>query len=210
MATFSSTLDADLARCAFRRLPPLDPLPSAPAVEAAGRAAGLPLPADFVDFCARHGAGAFDGTVMLALPAGCALGPEFCVDMLYGVGGDPDRDALALAADTYADRLPADMVPVGTDPGGNLLLLGCGPRAGVFAWDHEHRELRPGEFDRRIDELKRIGIDVGLYDIDQLLWLWDERFPERVSNPTGYGNLYRVADSFARMGTAFVHRPEPG
>jgi hypothetical protein len=208
MATSPSILDADLARCTFYRLPPRVPVPSPSAIEAAGRAAGLPLPADFVDFCGRHGAGAFDDDVMLGLPAGCALGPEFCVDILYGIGGDPDRDALVQATDTYADRLPADMLPVGSDPGGNLLLLGCGTRTGVFAWDHEHRELAPGDFDRRVDELKRIGIDVGLYDIDQLLWLWDERFPERVSNPTGYGNLYPVADSFTSLCAAFVPQPD--
>jgi len=119
--------------------------------------------------------------------------------VLFGVGGDPDRDALALVADTYEDRLPAGAVPIGTDPGGNLVLLGCGPLTGVFVWDHEHRELADGELDRRIDDLRRAGIDVTLYDIDQLLWLWDESFPDRVRNPTGYGNLYRLAGSFTEM-----------
>ncbi len=199
MATSPNGIDADLIRCGFRRLPPVGPLPTPQVVESAGRAAGFSLPSDYVDFCARFGAGAFDRTVMLALPPGCALGPEFRVDVLFGVGGDPDRDALVLVAGTYEDRLPAGSIPIGTDPGGNLLLLGCGPLTGVFAWDHEHRELADGEFDRRVDDLRGAGIDVSLYDIDQLLWLWDESFPDRVRNPTGYGNLYRLADSFAEM-----------
>jgi hypothetical protein len=206
MATSPTGIDAHLVRCGFRRLPPLEPLPTPRAVEANGRAAGFSLPPDYVDFCARHGTGAFDRTVMLPLPPGCALGPEFRVDVLFGVGGDPDRDALALVAGTYEDRLPAGAIPIGTDPGGNLLLLGCGPLTGVFAWDHEHRELADGELDRRTDDLRGSGIDVSLYDIDQLLWLWDESFPERVRNPTGYGNLYLIASSFANTAAALLVR----
>ena len=206
MATSPTHIDADLARCGFRRLPPLGPLPSAQTIEAAGRAAGFPLPPDFVDFCVRHGTGAFDRSVMLPLPAGSALGPEFRVDVLFAIGGDTDRDALALIAGPYEDRLPAGAVPVGTDPGGNLLLLGCGPLAGIFAWDHEHGELAAGEFDRRVDDLRRARIDVSVYDIDQLLWLWDESFPDSVRNPTGYGNLYRVAGSFTEMCAALLVR----
>jgi hypothetical protein len=208
MATPFSEIDVDLTRCGFRRLPPLGPLPAAKAVEAAGRAAGTPLAADYAAFCASHGTGAFDRTVMLPLPTGCPLGPEMRIEILFGVGGgDSDRDALALAGDTYEDRLPPGMVPVGTDPGGDLLLLGSGGLAGVFVWDHEHRELAAGEFDRRVAELRSGGIHVEDYDIDQLLWLWDETFPDRVLNPTGYGNLYRVAESFAAMCAAFRTMP---
>ena len=200
MATPHSEIDADLTRCGFRRLPPLGRLPTTSAVEAAGRAAGTPLAADYAAFCSSHGTGAFDLVVMLPLPAGCPLGPQMRIEILFGVGGgDSDRDALALAAGTYEDRLPAGTVPVGTDPGGDLLLLGSGPLAGVFAWDHEHRELADGEFDRRVADLRSRGISVEDYDIDQLMWLWDESFPDRVRNPTGYSNLYRVADSFTAM-----------
>jgi hypothetical protein len=210
MATPHTGIDANLTRCGFRRLPPIRPLPSASDVEAAGRAAGTALAADYAAFCASHGTGAFDRVVMLPLPADCALGPQMRIEILFGVGGgDSDRDALALAAGTYEDRLPVGTVPVGTDPGGDLLLLGCGPLAGVFVWDHEHRELAAGEFDRRVGELRSRGFPVEDYDIDQLMWLWDETFPDRVRNPNGYSNLYRVADSFTELCAALTTTLEP-
>lgn len=133
MATSPMRYPTELARCGFRSLPPAHPLPPRTQVQAAARNAGLALPADYAAFCATHGTGAFDRVVMLALPVGCAIGTELRVEILFGIGGaDPDRDALELLAGTYEDRLPEGMLPVATDPGGDLLLLGCEGRTGVL------------------------------------------------------------------------------
>ena len=197
MAADYPQIDAALQRFGFYRLEPKAPLPGRDAVVAQARAVGLAVPDDYAWFCSAHGAGAFNKHAMLPLPAGCPLGPEFRVDILYAIGAHEDWNPLALLEDIYLDRLPAGLLPIGTDPGGNLLLLGNGERAGVYAWDHEHRELADGELERRSAELERSGVDVQRLDIDQLLLLWDETFRSRVANPSGYGNLYRVASSFA-------------
>jgi hypothetical protein len=196
----TARLDAALAALDFQRVDPGRALPPRGAVEDAARAAGFDLPPDYADFCARHGAGLFGGEAWLALPAGCALGTRLSVDLLYAIGAATDHDGLALLAATYQDRLPPGLLPVAEDPGGNLLLLGVADaRRGVFAWDHEHGELCPGEFERRVEALRRDGVPVGQYDIDQLLLLWDERDAARVANPSGYGNLYPVAAGFVEM-----------
>lgn len=190
-------IDAALRKSGFHRLEPHARLPARQAIDAAARAAGFALPDDYAYFCATYGAGAFDEPAYIALPAGAALGPDFRVDTLYAVGANEDWDPIALASDTYLDRLPQGLLPIGTDPGGNLLLLGTAKRAGVYAWDHEHRELGDGELDRRVADLERARVDAGKLDIDQTLLLWEQMFAARVGNPTGHGNLYRVAPSFA-------------
>ncbi len=185
-----------LQRLGFYRLDAAAPPPAHAAVQGAAAAEGFALPDDYAYLCSAHGAGAFDKPALLPLPAGCPLGPEFSVDILYAVGARAEWNPIALLADIYGDRLPEGFLPIVTDPGGNLLLLGPAARAGIYAWDHEHRELAHGEFERRVAELQRAKIDVQRYDTDQLLRLWDEMFPARVANPSGYANLYRVADSF--------------
>jgi hypothetical protein len=197
MADEYPEIDAVLQRFGFYRLEPDAPLPGRDVAVAEAAAIGFALPDDYAWFCSAHGAGAFDQDAMLPLPSGCPLGPELSVDILYAVGAKDDWNPVALAEDTYLDRLPPGCLPIGTDPGGNLLLLGTQERTGVYAWDHEHGELADGELERRVADLQQAGIDVGALDIDQLLLLWDQTFPDRVDNPTGHANLYRIADSFA-------------
>ena len=193
MADDYPEIEATLRRLAFYRLEPDAPLPARDAAAAEATAMGFALPDDYAWFCSTQGAGAFDQHAMLPLPAGCPLGPEFRLDILYAVGARDDWNPLALAEDTYLDRLPPGCLPIGTDPGGNLLLLG----SDVWAWDHEHRELADDELDRRIEDLRGAGVDTQQLDIDQLLLLWDQTFPDRVANPSGHGNLYGIAGSFA-------------
>lgn len=190
-------IDAALRRVGFYRLEPDAVLVDRDAAKAQAAAMGFALPDDYAWFCSAHGAGAFDEHAMLPLPPDCALGPEFRLDILYAVGASADWNPLALASDTYLDRLPRGLLPIGTDPGGNLLLLDSEYAAGVYAWDHEHRELADGELDRRVADLRSAGVDTQELDVDQLLLLWEEMFPARVANLSGHGNLYRIAGSFA-------------
>lgn len=197
MADDYPEIEATLQRLAYYRLEPDATLPGRDAAAAEAAAMGFALPDDYAWFCSAHGAGAFDRHAMLPLPAGCPLGPDFRLDILYAIGADDDWNPLALAGDTYLDRLPPGLLPIGTDPGGNLLLLGTQKRAGIYAWDHEHRELADGELERRSADLRGVDIDAQQLDLDQLLLLWEEMFPARVANPSGHGNLYPIAGSFA-------------
>jgi len=39
--------------------------------------------------------------------------------------------------DIYEGRIPEDMLPIASDPFGNLVLLGVGANNGIWFWDHE-------------------------------------------------------------------------
>jgi hypothetical protein len=199
MAGTFAQIDAATQRLDFYRLEPAAALPDEGRVRARATAAGVSLPDDYVDYCCRFGAGAFEKHAVLELPADCPLGDQFWVDQLYAVGAKRIWDPIANWQTTYFNRLPSEHLPIGTDPGGNLLLLHWGESGGVFVWDHEHRELPSGEFNQRVAELQVRGIATRDLDVDQILRLWDVEYAERVANPTGHGNLYRVANSFAHM-----------
>lgn len=202
MAHTFSEFDDAAARLGWYRLEPQATLPDDAGVRARASAAGFVLPADHVDFCCRFGAGGFDNNAVLALPPDCPLGPHFLLDLVYAVGARPDWDPLALWQASYAGRLPDGLLPAGTDPGGNLLLLDTRPAGGVFVWDHEHRELRDGEFEQRVQDLAARGIATDTLDVDQILLRWEREFPQQ-----GRGNLYRVADSFAAAFAALQEAP---
>jgi hypothetical protein len=198
MTTNYPELDQAARRLNFRKLVHNAPLPTRDAVLARGQATGYALPDDFIDWCCRFGAGSFDHMALIALPAGTSREPDFWFETVFAIGANSDWDPLVLLESTYASRLPDHLLPVGSDPGGNLLLLGVAERAGVYVWDHEHTELAAGDLERRSAELASRGVDVSTLDIDRLLLHWEREFAARVSNPTGHGNLYRVADSFAQ------------
>lgn len=197
IATDYPQIDAVLQHFGFYRLEPNATLPGRDAVETQALAAGIALPDDYVYFCSAHGAGAFDKHAMLTLPPGCALGREFRLDTLYAVGAGDDWNPITLLENTYLDRLPEGLLPIGSDSGESLMLLSTADRAGAYVWDHEHRELTDGQLKRCVADLEHAMVDTEQLDIDQILLLWDEMFPSRVVNPSGYSNLYRVADSFA-------------
>lgn len=190
--------DAALQHFGFNRLEPRARLPGRDAAEAQALAAGISLPDDYVYFCSAHGAGAFDKHAMLTLLPGCALGRDFRLDTLYSVGAGEDWDPITLLEDTFPEshRLSEGLLPIASDHGESLLLLATADLAGAYVWDHEHRGLTDGQLERCVGDLKYAMVDTEQLDIDQILLLWDEMFPTRVVNPSGYSNLYRVADSF--------------
>ena len=197
MSKTFTQLDDAASRLLLYRLQPQAALPTEKQVRDAALALGLTLPDDYVDQCCRFGAVAFEKRACLALPEGCAMGRQFWLDIVYAIGAQSDWDPLQLWSNGLRYRLPVGLLPIATDPGGNLLLLGLGERQGLFVWDHEHRELQPGEFDQRVAELRAVGEPTHELDVDELMLRWETRFVERVSNPSGNGNLYPVAPSWA-------------
>lgn len=208
MASSPYSIDSAAMRLGLYRMEPQASLLAAAQVHQRAAMLGLALPADYVDFCSRFGAAAFERTAVHALPPNCPLGPWFWVDLLYAVGASAQWDPLALWQRGLADRLPAKMLPIGSDPGGNLLLLGCGGREGLYAWDHEHSELAPGELQSRTASLRAAGVDTSILDLDQILLQWELEHPGAVSNPSGHGNLYALAPSFDTLCAQLVE-PSP-
>jgi hypothetical protein len=65
------------------------------------------------------------------------FGTAAILDVLFGLMLGDGYDIVENAR-AFEDRLPADLLPVAQDPGGNLICIGVnGPRAGhVLFWDH--------------------------------------------------------------------------
>jgi hypothetical protein len=74
-------------------------------------------------------------------------GQESSVLMFYGIHDDPDYQ-LDRTCDAYDERVPADLIPIGSDSFGNNICLGWkGPRAGkIYFWDHEEELDENGDF----------------------------------------------------------------
>jgi len=198
MASPFPFIDQALRRLRFYQLDKAVRLPADIDLDRLQMQAGCTLPADYRYFLTAHGPSGLGAGGIVGLPEGCPIRPHFSVDILYGVGARDDWDPFALLWSTYDGVVPGGYLPIATDPGGNLLLLQCGVGA-IFAWDHEHRELSQAAVQQAVNELEAGGLDVRNYDIGRLLLMWENERPERIDNPTGHGNLYRVAESFSKL-----------
>jgi hypothetical protein len=197
VADTHAEIDAAMARLGFHAIVSHGPLWSGDAVLVSAAALGVSVSDDYVHFATVHGPGAFDVRTVVDLAASTPIGSSFAVDILYAPGSRPDWDPFHLLEATYDGQLPARMLPIGTDPGGDLLLLDREGR--VLAWDHEHRELSDDALDAMARDLRATGVEVESYDVGQLILMWEDAHRERVPSPTGHGNLYAVAASFAEF-----------
>jgi hypothetical protein len=167
------------------------------------RAIEAPLPADYRWFLAAYGGWTFHQRVVFPILEPCPWGQQGDLDWFFAITGDPVLDIEQATMNTYAGRIPDETVPVAQDPGGNLVLLGVEGmvRGTVFFWDHERRELA-GRMDDLVDDLEAAGEDLSRLDAAGIVRQWEQRFPDRLSKPAGYGNVYRVAGSFDEFLTA--------
>jgi hypothetical protein len=64
---------------------------------------------------------------------------ESGVTSFYTIDDGPRYDQLERYIDIYIDRLPRGFIPIGDDPGGNLICLGINEEFHdrVYFWDHE-------------------------------------------------------------------------
>lgn len=106
---------------------------------------GSTLPADYQEFLTD-----FSGVCLLTSPAftfqeGSNPNSKDSIEQFYGVLPDTPYWDLATVYDDYRRRIPSDLLPIGEDPGGNIVCLGIkGERRGkVFFWDHEREEMPP-------------------------------------------------------------------
>ncbi len=90
------------------------------------------------------------------------IGARSCVNVLFGIH-DEEYDNLEEYADSLAGRLPKGFVPIGDDPGGNLLCIGTEDeyRGKIYFWDHE-------------DELDEEGLSK--MDMSNMYWLANDIF----------------------------------
>lgn len=99
---------------------------------------GVPLPDDYVQFLLSHNGGRIAPAQFTLRWHDAGLARRFARDrvhVLFGIGPGESLD-LCAQLDAYRERIPADTLPIGIDPGGNLILLGlAAPRTGhVMLW----------------------------------------------------------------------------
>lgn len=118
-------------------LPNLDTAPASPEeIAECERTIGTPIPGPYRSFLLRHDGGVpepytFDWTT----ENGRRLGAQVESFLNTRPSGD---DSLCHVVRMYRARVPADLFPIASEVGGNLILLGAqGSRAGkIFYWDH--------------------------------------------------------------------------
>jgi hypothetical protein len=150
------------------------PAVSREAVEALSRKLGLSLPAAYVEFLLASNGGSFHPWPMYPIDD-CPRDASGLLHVLFNVGTGDSVD-LAVQHGIHRGRMPAELLPVGSDPGGNLICLACaGERAGqVFFWERAF-EADP---------------DAG--------------------QEVGWGNVFRVAESFPAFLRGLRVEAEPG
>lgn len=87
------------------------------------------------DFLLEHGGLGFDALVRFELPAGCPWGRSGILTELFGRFDGPGD----LLTELAHSELGAGWLPIGRDPGGNLLVLRTQHVGGIWFWDHEAR-----------------------------------------------------------------------
>lgn len=105
-----------------------------------------PLPASYRAFLQTSGASTFaeyvDFVPVQPLPAVLSSTGEGHLSHFYGAKSSRYKAHLALEWNVrvYRDRMPASMIPVASDGGGNQICLGISgdERDNVYFWDHHH------------------------------------------------------------------------
>ncbi len=95
---------------------------------------GADIPTDYRDFLLKNNGGKPTPNVFdIPQENNASVLREF-----FGLNGAKTSKFQA-KLETYKDRYPADMLPIGSDPSGNLVLLSVtGTEKGkVYFWDHE-------------------------------------------------------------------------
>jgi hypothetical protein len=171
--------------------------PSESDLEAFEQELGGALPADYRLFLPAYGRMGLEEETRFPLPPGCPWGAFGTVGQFFGFSSTPDEDIVHRIFTTYAGRLPVSMIPIASDPGGNLLLLGVkgADERKVWFWDHEFR-VAAARMDEIEKDLKAHRVDVGRLDEEALIRRWEDLFPQKLTWTARRSNLYPVASDF--------------
>jgi cell wall assembly regulator SMI1 len=101
------------------------------------------LPKEFKDFILKHNGGKPKPSVFHFKHVAGSYS-DSCVDWFLAIY-DGEYDNFESYFETYKidqTRIPAELVPIAHDPGGNLVCIAVdGPQVGaVYFWDHENEE----------------------------------------------------------------------
>ncbi len=104
---------------------------------------GVDFPQDYTNYLLRHSGEVIDGSPMFPYLESYSGGNKGVLGVLFGVLPNEDDDYDLLESfETYFGRIPNDLLPIGEDPGGNIICLGVKDKrkAKVYFWDHEEEK----------------------------------------------------------------------
>ena len=102
---------------------------------------GTILPEDFRAFLLAHNGGRpVPSDFLISAEEG-----ESSLHHTYGLHDGPDYFRLDDTWESYRGRMPATLLPIADDPGGNAICIGLhgAERGRVYFWDHELEEEAP-------------------------------------------------------------------
>lgn len=171
---------------------------------------GAPLPLEYRYFLERYGAcilGDEDFKVVVPIaeagPWGQRTRPEYFYPLLRD-----DPDDLYQKLRTYAGRLPAGVLAIVPDAGGNQVCLdvaGAFPGS-VWFWDHEQRWFKEN-LDKAAEELEQQGVATRRSSAHDIIRGWARLHQDRWDRPADYMGMYRIAPSFAEFLRALQRVP---
>lgn len=101
---------------------------------------GAALPADYRQFLLRYNGGVPDNSCFKLSAAAEGSYQDSVVHYFFGIADNPSLD-IGHYFDVYvaAKRVPPNMLPIGRDPGGNMILLSLRStdHGYIYFWDHE-------------------------------------------------------------------------
>jgi cell wall assembly regulator SMI1 len=114
------------------------PAVEAEAIDAVAKKIGLPFPPEYVEFLLAHNGGSFRPWPRYAIE-GCPRDSAGLLQCFFNVGTSDSVDLLG-EYKTHRRRMPSGLLPIASDPGGNLICLACtGEQAGrVYFWERAH------------------------------------------------------------------------
>jgi hypothetical protein len=91
---------------------------------------GIEFPNDYRSFLLKHNGGRPSPAIFQIQE----VGEEAMVDILYGIGTPQD---ICFWLSEFGSELPTGFVPIGQDPGGNVILMNAtaGEDSGIYYWD---------------------------------------------------------------------------
>lgn len=114
--------------------PPL----TAAAIQAAEAKVRLLFPPEYVEFLLGHNGGSFRPWPSYPIE-GCPRDTAGLLQCFFNIGAKESTDLVG-QYQTHSQRIPPDLLPIASDPGGNLICLACkGEKAGrVFFWERAY------------------------------------------------------------------------
>jgi hypothetical protein len=114
-------------------------------VESFERVLGSRLPDEYRNFLLAKNGGWPDSDLMFPI-SDAPFDEHGILNCLFGLFDENEMYDLREEFETYLGRIPANLVPIGEDPGGNLICLATSgvDRGMIYYWDHEQESEEAG------------------------------------------------------------------